>query len=217
LGVAFLLGIIVLLLLFFNVKEDGCRPRDEFVLSILDVFKKVPEVPIVENLLQLDVLLQDRILDLFLKLNCESKQLGGRQVDFLILDRKLQVDEVLAELCIVFSCHEEGMLLQSILNDFESLPNLRGDPGSDATLLRDLDLKGINNSHYVAVLIEHVADKFDVLPLVGVVQRLHTGFGIEILNDLFKFFLELILDVADSVKFWVEQTPEISDNLSRLI
>ena len=140
-----------------------------------------------------------------------------QQVDFLILDRKLQVDEVLAELGIVFSCHEEGMLLQSILNDLESLPDLRGDPGCDTSLLRDLDLKGIHNSHNVSVLIEHVADQFNVLPFVRVVQRLHAGFGIKILNDLFELFLELILDVADSVKLWVKQAPEISDNLGGLI
>jgi hypothetical protein len=178
---------------------------------------KVSEVPIVENLLQLDVMLHDRVLDLCLKLKGEGKELGGRQVDFLILDRKLQIDEVLAELGVVFSCHEEGMLLQSILNDLESLPDLCGDPGCDTSLLRDLDLKGIHNSHNVSVLIEHVADKFDVLPFVRVVQRLDAGLCIEILNDLFELLPELILDVADSVKFWVKQAPEISDNLCGLI
>jgi hypothetical protein len=68
LGVAFLLGIIVLvlLLLFFNLIEDGSRPRGEIILRILAIFQKVPEVPKVENLLQLDVLLQNRVLDVFL-------------------------------------------------------------------------------------------------------------------------------------------------------
>jgi len=95
------------------------------ILRILAViFQKVPEVPKVENLLQLDVLLQDRVLDVFLQLDGEGKELRGRQVDFLILDRELQIDEILAELGIVLSCHEEGMLLQSILNDLESLANL---------------------------------------------------------------------------------------------
>jgi hypothetical protein len=219
LGVAFLLGIIVLvlLLLFFNLIEDGSRPRSEYVLRILAIFQKVPLVPKVENLLQLDVLLQDRVLDVFLQLNGEGKELGGRQVDFLILDRELQIDEVLAELGIVLSCHEESVLLQSILNDLESLAYFRGDPSCDTSLLRDLDLKGIDNSHNVAILFEHVTNKFDVFPFVRVVHRLHAGLGIEILNDLFELLLELILDVADSVKFWVKQAPEISDNLGRLI
>ena len=125
-GITFLLGIIVLvlLLLFFNLKEDGSRPRGENVLIILALFEKVPEVPKVENLLQLDVLLQDRVLHVFLQLNGEGKELGGRQVDFLVLDRELQIYEILAELGIVLSRHEEGMLLQSILNDLESLANL---------------------------------------------------------------------------------------------
>jgi hypothetical protein len=80
-----------------------------------------------------------------------------------------------------------------------------------------LDLKGIDNSHNVAVLFEHVTHKFDVLPFVRVVHRLHASLGIEILNDFFELFLELILDVADSVKLWVKQAPEISDNLGRMI
>ena len=168
-------------------------------------------------MLQLDVLLQDRVLDVFLQLNGEGKELGGRQVDFLILDRELQIDEVLAELGIVLSCHEESVLLQSILNDLESLAYFRGDPSCDTSLLRYLDLKGIDNSHNVTVLFEHVADKFNVLPFARVAHRLHAGLGIEILNDLFELLLELILDVADSVKFWVKQAPEISDNLGRLI
>lgn len=50
------------------------------------------------------------------------------------------------------------MLRQSILDDLESLADLCGDPSCDATLLRDLNFKGIDNSHNVAVLIEHVAD-----------------------------------------------------------
>lgn len=49
------------------------------------------------------------------------------------------------------------------------------------------------------------------------IQRLHTGLGIEILNDFFELLLELDLDVADSVKFWVKQAAEISDHLGRLI
>lgn len=136
-------------------------------------------------MVQLNVLLHDRVLYLFLQLNGEGKELGGREVDFLILDRQLQIDEVLAELGIVFSCHEKGRLLQSILNDLESLPNLRGDPSCDATFLRDLDLKGIDNSHNMAVLLEHVAYKLDVLPFVRVAHRLHAGLSIEVLNDLF--------------------------------
>ena len=109
------------------------------------------------------------------------------------------------------------MLLQSILNDLESLSYLCGDPSCDTSLLRDLDLKGIDNSHNVAILFEHVTDKFDVPPFVRMVHRLHAGLGIKILNDLFELFLELILDVADSVKLWVKQAPEISDNLGRMI
>ena len=133
----FILVIIVffLFLLFFNLKEDGRRPRDLLVLCIFALFKKVSEVSKVENLLQLDVLLLDRILDLLLQLNGEGKKLGGWQVDFLILDRKSQIDEVLAELGIVFCFHEKGMLLQSILNDFECFPNLIGDPSLNATFL----------------------------------------------------------------------------------
>lgn len=71
LSVAFLLGIIVLvlLLLFFKLEEDGGRPGREPVLSVPALFKKVPEVPKVENLLQLVVLLHDRVLDRFLKLS----------------------------------------------------------------------------------------------------------------------------------------------------
>lgn len=109
------------------------------------------------------------------------------------------------------------MLHQSILNDLESLSNFRGDSSWYATLLRDLDLKGIDNSHDVAVLLEHVADQFNVLPFVRMVQRLHAGFGIKILNDLFQLLFQLILDEADSVEFWVKQASEISNNLGRLI
>jgi hypothetical protein len=66
----------------------------------------------------------------------------------------------------------------------------------------------------VAVLLNHVTYMIDVLPTARVVQRLLANLGIELLNDLFKLFLQLYLDVVDSTLVRVEQAPEVPDHLS---
>ena len=57
----------------------------------------------------------------------------------------------------------------------------------------------------------------DVLPTARVVQRLLANLGIELLNDLFKLFLQLYLDVVDSTLVRVEQAPEVPDHLSWMV
>lgn len=66
----------------------------------------------------------------------------------------------------------------------------------------------------MAVLLNHVTYMIDVLPTARVVQRLLANLGIELLNDLFKLFLQLYLDVVDSTLVRVEQAPEVPDHLS---
>lgn len=88
------------------------------MVLVFALFEEVPGVPIVENFLKLKVLLHYRILDLLLQLKSKSEKLRGREVDFLVLDRKLKIHEVRAILVIVFGCHEKFRRLQSILNHF---------------------------------------------------------------------------------------------------
>ena len=61
-----------------------------------------------------------------------------------------------------------------------------------------------------------MTDQLNVLPIGRVVQWLQAGLAIDILNDPFELILELILEVADILKFWVKQAPEVLDHLGRL-
>ena len=61
-----------------------------------------------------------------------------------------------------------------------------------------------------------MSDQLNVLPIGRVVQWLQAGLAIDILNDPFELILELILEVADILKFWVKQAPEVLDHLGRL-